>query len=122
MKKLGLSLIAAAGMFFFTQNINAQVEPEEQGLETAQEAQQQHPEFREVDVVALPQAVKDAVMSDHTGATTEQAWVKQKDGKTVYKLSLNSEGQKEKLYIDAEGNWIDKDDKKDRDKDYDDYR
>ncbi len=113
MKKLGLTLVAAAGMFLFTQNAQAQVEePEEmEEIEAIEETQEKKDEFKAVDVLALPQTVKDAIMTDLNGAVAEEAWVKEKDGKTVYKLALNTDGEKTKAYIDKEGNWIEKEDK-----------
>ncbi|MBZ9729603.1 hypothetical protein LB467_07860 [Salegentibacter sp. JZCK2] len=113
MKKLGITLVAAAGMFMFTQNVQAQVEePEEiEQIETVEEAQEKKDDYKAVDVLALPQAVKDAVMTDMNGAVAEEAWVKEKDGKSVYKLALNTDGVKTKAYIDQEGNWIEKKDK-----------
>ncbi|MBZ9631066.1 hypothetical protein LB465_09765 [Salegentibacter sp. LM13S] len=108
MKKLGLTLMAAAGMFLFSQNAQAQVEePEEmEQIEGVEEAQEEIDEFVEVDVLVLPQAIKDAIMTDLNGAVAEEAWVKEKDGKSVYKLALNVDGDKKKAYIDREGNWI----------------
>jgi len=113
MKKLGLTLMAAAGMFLFTQNAQAQgEEPEEmEQTEAMEEAQEKKDDYKQIDVVALPQSVKDAIMTDLNGAVAEEAWVKEKEGKTVYKLSLNTEGEKTKAYIDKEGNWIEKEDK-----------
>lgn len=111
MKKLGLSLLAVTAMFFYTENVNAQVEGEvEAEVEVETHAQEQSA-FKEIDVVALPQPVKDAVMSDFNGAVTEEAWVKEKDGKLLYKLSLNVEGEKKKVYIDKDGNWVDSEEK-----------
>lgn len=118
MKKLGLTLMAAAGMFFITETASAQTEGEVQENVEAQEQVQEKQEkddFREVDVVALPQEIKDAVMTDYNGAVTEEAWVKEKDGKTKYKLHLNVDGEKQEVYADQDGNWIDKDKKKDKD-------
>lgn len=114
MKKFGLSLIALAAMFFYSENTNAQTEApvEEEVEEIAEAPAQEKSDFTEIDVVALPQAVKDAVMTDFNAAVTEEAWVKEKDGKTMYKLSLNVDGEKKKVYADEEGNWIDKKDKK----------
>ncbi|WP_372917329.1 hypothetical protein [Salegentibacter sp.] len=114
MKKLGLSLIAAAAMFFFTENVNAQVEGEVHTDVEMEAHAQEKSDFKEIDVVALPQAVKDAVMTDFNGAVTEEAWVKEKEGKKMYKLSLNVEGEKKKVYADEDGNWIDKKDKEDK--------
>ena len=114
MKKFGLSLIALAAMFFYSENANAQTEAPvvEETEEIAEAPAQEKSDFTEIDVVALPQAVKDAVMTDFNAAVTEEAWVKEKDGKTMYKLSLNVDGEKKKVYADEEGNWIDKKDKK----------
>lgn len=111
MKKLGLSLIAAAAMFFFTENANAQVEGEVNTDVEVEAQAQEKTDFKAIDVVALPQAIKDAVMTDFNGAVTEEAWVKEKDGKLIYKLSLNVEGEKKKVYADEEGNWIEKENK-----------
>ncbi len=118
MKKLGLSLMAAAAMFFVTENMSAQTEEEvEEVNETHMEAtvsEEKSQDFEEIDVVALPQAIKDAVMTDFNGATTEEAWVKEKEDKKMYKLHLNVDGEKKKVYADAEGNWIDKEKKEDK--------
>ncbi len=111
MKKLGLSLMAAAAMFFATENMNAQVE---EVTETEAQVADKTQDLEEIDVVALPQAIKDAVMTDFSGATTEEAWVKEKEGKKMYKLHLNVDGEKKKVYADEEGNWIDKKEKKDK--------
>ena len=62
-------------------------------------------------MLVLPQAIKDAIMTDLNGAVAEEAWVKEKEGKKIYKLSLNVDGEKEKAYIDHEGNWIEKEEK-----------
>ncbi|HEY9184846.1 MAG TPA: hypothetical protein VIM94_05960 [Salegentibacter sp.] len=111
MRKLGLSLLAVTAMFFYTENINAQVEDEVEAEVEVEAHAQQKMDFKEIDILALPQAVKDAVMTDFNGAVTEEAWVKEKDGKKMYKLSLNVEGEKKKVYVDQDGNWIDKEDK-----------
>ncbi|MGY5846274.1 hypothetical protein ACW6QP_02550 [Salegentibacter sp. HM20] len=118
MKKLGLSLMAAAGMLLATQTMQAQTEGEieEVNATVETEAKSMQDDYTEVDVVTLPQAIKDAVMTDYNGAVTEEAWMKEKDGKVVYKLKLNVNGETEKAYIDQDGNWIDKDKKK-KDKD-----
>ncbi|WP_289023496.1 hypothetical protein [uncultured Salegentibacter sp.] len=113
MKKLGLSLMAAGGMFLFSQNVQAQVEnPEKmEQMEDEEEVQEVQEDYKKVDVLVLPQAIKDAIMTDLNGAVAEEAWVKEKDGKQIYKLSLNVDGEKQKAYIDKDGNWIKKEDK-----------
>ncbi len=109
MKKLGLSLIAVAGMFFFSTNVQAQTETTETDMTTeVQTTTQAQEDWASVDAAALPQAVKDAVMNDYTGATTKDAWSKEEDGKTIYKLSLNVDGETKTVYADQDGNWIQK--------------
>ena len=110
--------MAAAGMLLATQTMQAQTEGEieEVNATVETEAKSMQDDYTEVDVVTLPQAIKDAVMTDYNGAVTEEAWMKEKDGKVVYKLKLNVNGETEKAYIDQDGNWIDKDKKK-KDKD-----
>ncbi|MFZ0491235.1 MAG: hypothetical protein WBV11_06790 [Salegentibacter sp.] len=111
MKKLGLSLIAVAGMFFFSTNVQAQTETETTtDMQTTTQAQE---DWASVDVAALPQTVKDAVMNDYTGATTEKAWSEEESGKTIYKLSLNVNGETKTVYADQDGNWIQKSDEMD---------
>ena len=111
MKKLILS-IAAIGLFFTTQ---AQVVAE---TTTTTEVTVQD-EYAQIEVVELPAAVTAAITRDFAGAVTQEAWVKEKDGKVVYKIKLEVNGEKQKLYADAEGNWIEKEkkDKEDKNKD-----
>jgi len=114
MKKFVLSMMTIGAMFFATNNVQAQVEEveeiEEMEVETAQE------EFTSVDVMELPQAVKDAIMTDYNGAMASEAWVKDSDGMKVYKLKLDVEGNTEKVYIDQDGKWLEKDDMDDSEK------
>ena len=113
MKKFVLSMMTVGAMFFAT-SIQAQVEEveeiEEMEMEVAKE------EFVSVDVMELPQAVKDAVMTDYNGAVASEAWVKMKDEMKVYKLKLDVDGETEKVYIDQDGKWLEKDDMDDSEK------
>lgn len=110
MKKLSLSMIAAAAMFFSVQTATAQVTGEER---TTMEQEAQHQEdFQQIEVMDLPTEVQQAVERDFQGATISEAHVKEKDGEAKYKIVLNTqEGQERELYADAQGNWIDKEDK-----------
>ncbi|MDT0678435.1 hypothetical protein [Autumnicola musiva] len=107
MKKLGLSLIAA-GAFFVSTNVAQAQETETQGEEEViveQETQQDG--FESLEIMALPQAVKVAVIKSYEGATTESAWVKTgENGEKIYKLDINVDGQTQTVKADAEGNWI----------------
>src|SRR5690606_26269970 len=111
MKKLVLTF-AAIGLFFT--GVNAQVAETTTSTEvTTQTVVSENDDYEKIEVAELPAAVTTAITRDHAGATTEEAWVKEKDGKVVYKLKLNVNGEEKKLYSDAEGSWIDKKDKKD---------
>jgi hypothetical protein len=110
MKKIALSLMTIGAMFFATQNLQAQEEKVEE--ETEIEVEVEHDEFESVDVAELPQAVQDALVSDYNGAVATEAWVKTKDDTQVYKLKLDVQGETQKVYIDQDGNWLEKEDKK----------
>ncbi|CAM4181767.1 hypothetical protein [Gillisia limnaea] len=112
MKKLGLTF-AALGLFFATtaqaqegSEANAQVSTE---VEVAVEAQY---EYEKIEASALPAAVTQAIETDFAGAVAKEVWVKEKEGKKVYKIKLDLNGEEKKVYVDAEGNWIKKEDKK----------
>ncbi|MUP45347.1 hypothetical protein E0K83_06255 [Gramella sp. BOM4] len=107
MKKIALSIMCTGALFFATQNMNAQVEEVEE-IETEVETTMQE-EYTSLEVSELPQAVKDALEADYSGAMATEAWMKTKDGKKVYKLKLDVDGKKEKVYIDEDGNWLKKD-------------
>ncbi|HSI69216.1 MAG TPA: hypothetical protein VK941_03220 [Gillisia sp.] len=113
MKKLILSF-AAIGLFFTaTQAQVAEVKTDAQ-VEPQTEVAVVGDDFEEIDVTALPAAVNEAIARDFAGATAQEAWVKEKDNKQVYKIKLNVSGEEKKVYADAEGNWIDMKDKKDK--------
>lgn len=110
MKKFALSIMTIGAMFFATQNLQAQEEEEIEEIETEVEVEVEQEEFASVDVAQLPQPVKDALLTDYNGAVASEAWVKTKDDKQVYKLKLDVDGETEKVYIDQDGNWLEKDD------------
>lgn len=110
MKKLFLTM-GAIGLFFTsTQAQETETTTTTETEVTTQVATQD--DFQQVEVAELPQPVTAAITRDYAGATTSEAWVKEKDGKVVYKIKLDVNGEEKKLYADAEGNWIDKSDKK----------
>lgn len=113
MKKIALSIMTIGAMFFATQNLQAQEEEIEE-IEEVEEVV--HEEFASIDVAELPQAVKDALMTDYNEAVAKEAWVKTKDDKKVYKLKIDVKGETQKVYIDQDGNWIEKEDKADSEK------
>jgi hypothetical protein len=113
MKKLILSF-AAIGLFFTATQAQVTEANTDVYVDSETEVAVMGDEFEEIDVTALPAAVNEAIARDFAGATAQEAWVKDKDDKKVYKIKLNVAGEEKKVYADAEGNWIDMKDKKDK--------
>ncbi|MFV8281015.1 hypothetical protein ACNKXS_05695, partial [Christiangramia marina] len=68
-------------------------------------------EFESIDVISLPQNIKDAVMTDYIDAVASEAWVMTKDDETkVYKLNLDVKGEQKQVFIDSDGNWLKEED------------
>jgi hypothetical protein len=112
MKKIGLTF-AAIGLFFATAAQAQEVE-ETATTETAvfEETAVQTDGFEMVEVSELPVGVMTAITTDFEGATTKEAYAKEKDGKMIYKIKLDVNGVEKKVFVDADGNWIKKEDKK----------
>lgn len=109
MKKLVLTF-AAIGLFFT--GVQAQVAETTTTTEvTTQTVVLENNGYDKIEVAELPLAVTTAINRDFAVAITEQAWVREKDGKVIYKLKINVDGKNKMLYADAEGNWIEKKDK-----------
>ncbi len=110
MKKLGL-ILSAIGLFFTA--AQAQVEGEVQAeVEVEKELVLEGDEFEKIEVSALPEAVTAAILTQFPEAVTTEAFVKQDDEEAIYKVKLDLKGQMKKVYLDAAGNWIKKEDKK----------
>lgn len=112
MKKLGLTFVAI-GLFFATasqaQEVEANATTEtEVVLETAVQTDG----FKKVEVSELPEAITAAIAVDYEGAITKEAYVMEKEGNLIYKIKLDVNGEVKKVYADADGNWIKKEDKK----------
>lgn len=116
MKKIILTF-AAIGMFFTTQAQVAETTTEANTQATTEMTEEKDDDFEEIELTELPAAVNEAITRDFAQATTQEAWVKDKDDKRVYKIKLNVNGEEKKVYADAQGNWIDMKDKKDKNKD-----
>ncbi len=112
MKKLGLTF-AAIGLFFVTA-VQAQEVVATGTTETpiVAETTVQTDDFKKVEVSELPEAVTAAIATDFEGATAKEAYVKEKEGKMIYKIKLDIDGVEKKVYADGDGNWIKKEDKK----------
>jgi len=114
MKKLGLTF-AAIGLFFVTA-AQAQVQDVEAtattGTAVVTETAVQTDDFKKVEVSELPEAVTAAIATDFEGATIKEAYGKEMEGELIYKIKLDVNGVEKKVYADADGNWIKKEDKK----------
>lgn len=110
MKKLGLTF-AAIGLFFAT-TTQAQETSEASVVVSTEAVAAAQDEYEKIEVAELPAAVNLAIETDYAGATTKEVWFKEKEGKKVYKIKLEVNGEEKKVYADAEGNWIKKEDKK----------
>lgn len=111
MKRLYVTAIIAGAMFFSVENATAQVNNE--NTQATTEQIEQKDDFQAILEQDLPNEVREALQRDHEGATVSEAYVKEKEGERKYKLVVNTqEGESKELYADAEGNWIDKDDKR----------
>lgn len=111
MKKLGLTF-AAIGLFFATAAHAQEVEVTSTTTEVVTEVEVQQDDFKKVEVSELPEAVTAAIATDFEGAITKEAYVKEKEGKLIYKIKLDVNGVEKKVYSDADGKWIKKEDKK----------
>lgn len=102
MKKTILSVFTVTVLLFSVQTVSAQEEP----VETKQDTLAQKEDgFSEIEVIALPQPIKDAVMIDFS-AIASKAWVKTSGEQKIYKLSIQTEEDLKIMYADKEGNWI----------------
>ncbi|MCM4160495.1 hypothetical protein FHG64_10740 [Antarcticibacterium flavum] len=115
MKKLVLTF-AALGLFITTTQAQVAEANTDVYVDSQTEVAVVGDDFEEIDVTEIPAAVNEAITRDFDGATVQEAWVKEKDDKKVYKIKLNVSGEEKKVYADEEGNWIDMKDKKDKDR------
>lgn len=116
MKKMILTF-AAIGMFVTTQAQVAETSTEVNAQATTEMTEERDDDFEQIELTELPAAVNEAITRDFAQASTQEAWMKEKDNKKVYKIKLNVNGEEKKVYADEQGNWIDMKDKKDKNKD-----
>lgn len=110
MKKICLTVVAASAMLFSAQNLSAQETPQPVAVE---ESVQETAEWVQVEVQELPAEVQQAVERDFEGAVISEAHVKEHEGEKKFKLKVTTaDGEEQELYADAQGNWIDKEEKK----------
>lgn len=109
MKKLGLTL-AAIGLFFTAGY--AQEGEVIKETEVENELIVDINEFEQIELAELPEVLTSAILSEFPESVTKEAFVKQEDEQTIYKVNLDLNGQIKTVYLDSEGNWIKKEDKK----------
>ncbi|WBL25379.1 hypothetical protein [Zunongwangia sp. HGR-M22] len=111
MKKSILSSVAILGLFFATQSIQAQeeepMEPETTEVEEVKSASDIS-EFKSIDVLALPQPIKDATMTEFN-AVASDAWVKMQNDQKIYKLKVDVDGESKMIYANTNGEWLKED-------------
>ena len=109
MKKSVFSVMAVAGLFFATQTMQAQEEPVEETTEEVEaEVAPEMSGFEMIDVLALPQPVKDATMTEFKAVASE-AWVKLENDEKIYKLNVATDGEVKTVYANANGEWLKED-------------
>jgi hypothetical protein len=114
MKKLGLTF-AAVGLFFAT-TAQAQevagigVEVDAKVNATTSQVAELTDGFKKIALSDVPAVVTAAVEEEYDGATTKTAYVTEKEGKLIYKLELDAEGEQVNVYADAEGKLLEEDD------------
>jgi hypothetical protein len=111
MKKIAIGIMTLGAVFFATQNLQAQENEMEENINYS--IGEENEEFEAIEVSALPQIVKEALITDYNGVVAQEAWVKSQEGTLIYKLSIEVEGELEKVYIDEDGNWLEKDEVED---------
>ncbi|MEO2063294.1 MAG: hypothetical protein ABGW97_09955 [Christiangramia sp.] len=115
MKKMIFGLMTMGAIFFSSQNIQAQEDKEQEvEVETTVETEVTVQEdFTDLDVMQLPQPVKDAIMTDYNGAVASQAWVKTEGDQKIYKIDIDVKGETETAFADQDGNWLEMEDEGD---------
>ncbi len=109
MKKSVFSVMAVAGLFFATQTMQAQEEPVEETTEEVEaEVAPEMAGFEMIDVLALPQPVKDATMTEFNAVASE-AWIKLENDEKIYKLNVATDGEVKTVYANANGEWLKED-------------
>lgn len=110
MKRLYVTAALAGAMFFSVESANAQVYENSESETPVEQTQQT--EFTQIEEQDLPNEVRQAVEKDFQGATLSEIYSTEKDGEVTYKLVLSTqEGEAKELFADAQGNWIQKDEK-----------
>lgn len=108
MKRLYVTAVVAGAMFFSVGSANAQVYENSQA--EAQMVQTQEIEYTLIEEQDLPAEVRQAVEKDYQGSTLTEIYSAEKDGETTYKLLVSTQdGEIQELFVDAQGNWIQKD-------------
>lgn len=85
----------------------AQEQQQPQEGDDAMNQDDQDKDLKPVSVSELPEAVRSQLASqDYSGYAVTEAFVKEKDGETCYKVKLSNGTETKKVEFDAEGNVI----------------
>ncbi|HEA31276.1 MAG TPA: hypothetical protein ENH91_15010 [Leeuwenhoekiella sp.] len=97
--------VVAMGMISFSANAQEEKTTTET-MDPTTQTMQVNDNFEKIDKSQLPQAVKDAIMTDMDGMMVKEAYVGED---TVYKIVvalMTDDTQTKTVYADAEGHWI----------------
>lgn len=107
MKKLAILAVFAFGMISFSANAQ---EEKMTTVDTTAQTMQINDNFKEIDKSQLPQAIKDAIMTDMDGMMVSKAYIGEDSIFKIIVASQQDQSMTKTVYADAEGNWIKADD------------
>lgn len=118
MRRLGMIVLAIAGMMISTNEVKAQQSVTEfnfevENIENSEKSRLivdkafKKKKFDEIEVSYLPQVIKDIILKDFDSATPKKAYVKKEEGINLYKIEIEINGETKELYSDINGNWTD---------------
>jgi len=104
MKKLAILAVFVLGMISFS--ANAQQEGKTKAMDSTAKTMQVKDNFKEIDKSQLPQAIKDAIMTDMDGMMVSKAYIGEESIFKIIVASLKDKSMTKTVYADAQGNWI----------------
>ena len=104
MKKLAILAVFALGIISFS--ANAQQEGTMKSMDSTAQSRQINDNFKEIDKSQLPQAIKDAIMTDMDGMMVFKAYIGEDNIFKIIVASLQDNSVTKTVYADVEGNWV----------------
>lgn len=104
MKKLAILAVFALGIISFS--ANAQQEENTKMMDSTAQTMQIKDNFKEIDKSQLPQAIKDAIMTDMDDMMVSKAYIGENSIFKIIVVSQKDNSIQKTVYANAEGNWI----------------